>query len=127
MNPDRRTFFAFCTSAAYAIVLMVFLLLPSDSLPKIKILSVDKIWHFLSYFILTLALMFSFREGRYRIWFSRRWSFIIAMIHGGLTEILQGFIPGRSAGMDDWIANCLGIATAILGFKLFPKFFEKQK
>ena len=127
MNPDRRAFFAFIATAAYAVVLMVFLLLPSDSLPKIRILSVEKLWHFLTYFILTLALMLSFREGSYRIWFSRRWSFILAMIHGGISEILQEFIPGRTAGIDDWIANCLGIAAAILGFKLFPKFFERRE
>lgn len=127
MNPDRRTFIAFSLTGVYALFLFVILLQPSDNIPQMKLLSVDKIWHFLSYFFLTLALMFSFRSGHYRIWYSGRLSFIIAMIHAGLTEIIQKFVPGRASGLDDWIANCIGIGLAILGLKLFPRFFEKQE
>ncbi len=126
MNPKQRSFISFSLSALYALVLMILLLLPGESLPKIKILSLDKLWHALSYFILTFALMFSFREGHYPISFSRRYSFIIAIIHATSSETLQIFVPGRSATIYDWVANCLGIAIAISGYKLFPKFFEKS-
>lgn len=106
---------------------MVALLLPSDSLPVHKIFSVDKFWHFITYFILTLSLIFSFREGYWQLWFNRRWSLIIALAHAGLSEILQAFSPGRSAGLDDWIANCVGIGLALLLLKIFPKSFEKKR
>jgi VanZ family protein len=123
---DRRSLIYFFLTAAYAIFLMVILLLPSDSLPVHKVFSVDKVWHFATYFVLTLALIFSFREGHWQIWFNRRWSLIIALVHSGLSEILQGFSPGRSSDLSDWFANCIGIGLALLLLNIFPKFFEKD-
>ena len=77
------------------------------------------------YFLLALGLMFSFREGNYQRWYNRRWTFIIGLLHASLSETFQIFSPGRSSNIYDWIANCAGIALALLGLKLFPKFFEK--
>ncbi|MDZ7796094.1 MAG: VanZ family protein [Candidatus Marinimicrobia bacterium] len=126
MNSTPRSFFYFLFTGSYAIFLLTFLLLPSDSLPEHKILSADKLWHMLSYFLLALGLMFSFREGGWKRWYNRRWSLIISLGHAGFSEVLQEFVPGRSASIDDWIANCIGIGLALLGLNLFPKFFEKS-
>jgi len=123
---DKRSFIYFILTGLYAALLMFVLLLPGDSFPVHKVFSVDKFWHILTYFILTLTLMFSFREGNWQRWFNRRWSLIIALIHGGVSEVLQGFSPGRSAGLDDWVANCIGIGLALLLLNIFPKFFEKK-
>ncbi|MFO7840738.1 MAG: VanZ family protein [Fidelibacterota bacterium] len=126
MNSSRRSFFYFVFTGLYAIILLTFLLLPADSLPSHKILSVDKLWHMLSYFLLALGLMFAFREGGWRHWYNRRWSLIISLGHAGFSEVFQEFVPGRSASFGDWIANCIGIGLALLGLKLFPEFFEKS-
>ncbi len=123
---DRRSLIYFVLTAIYAVFLMVVLLLPSESLPVHEVFSVDKIWHFSTYFVLTLALIFSFREGHWQIWYNRRWSLIIALIHSGLSEILQGFSPGRTSDLADWFADCMGIALALLLLNIFPKFFEKN-
>ena len=123
---DRRSFIFFVVSSVYAILLMVILLLPSESLPVHKVFSLDKIWHMGTYFILALALIFSFREGHWQIWYNRRWTLIISLVHAGISEILQGFSPGRSSDLADWIANCIGVGLALLLLNIFPKFFEKQ-
>ncbi len=122
----RRSFLYFLLTGIYASALLVILLLPYDTLPVHKIFSVDKFWHAFTYLILTFALMFSFREGNWKRWFNRRWSLIIALSHAGISEILQNFSPGRSAGLDDWVANCIGIGLALLFLNIFPKFFEKK-
>ncbi len=123
---ERRSLVYFVLTAVYAIFLMVVLLLPSESLPVHKIFSVDKVWHFATYFVLALALIFSFREGYWQIWYNRRWSLIIALVHAGLSEILQNFSPGRASDLTDWFANCMGIALALLLLNIFPGFFEKN-
>ncbi len=123
---DRRSFLYFVISGIYGILLMTVLLLPSESLPVHKIFSVDKIWHFSTYFILAVTLMFSFREGHWQIWYNRRWTLIISLVHAGISEILQEFSPGRSSDLADWIANCIGIGLALLLLNIFPKFFERE-
>jgi VanZ family protein len=127
MIPNRRTFFFFVLTVLYAVLLMTVLLLPSDSIPAHRLFSVDKLWHFLTYFILALSLMFSFREGGWDRRYNRRWSLVTALAHAGVSEVLQVFVPGRSAGLDDWLANCIGIGIALLGLHLFPRFFEKAQ
>ncbi len=123
---DRRSLIYFLITALYAVFLMVILLLPSDSLPVHKVFSVDKIWHFGTYFLLAFGLIFSFREGHFQIWYNRRWTLIIALTHAGVSELLQGFSPGRASDLADWLVNCVGIGMALLLLNIFPKFFEKD-
>ncbi|MEA2077700.1 MAG: VanZ family protein [Candidatus Marinimicrobia bacterium] len=123
---DRRSLIYFTLTTVYAVFLMIILLLPSDSLPVHKVFSVDKVWHFATYFLLALGLIFSFREGHWQIWYNRRWTLIISLVHAGVSEILQGFSPGRASDLSDWFANCLGIGLALLLLNIFPKFFEKS-
>ncbi len=124
---ERRSFLYFVLTGAYAVLLMVVLLLPSDSLPVHKVFSVDKFWHILTYFLLTLGLVFSFREGHWQRWYNRRWTLILSLAHAGVSEVLQGFSPGRASDLTDWIANCIGIGLALLLLNIFPKFFEKDR
>ena len=121
---DRHSLLYFTLSAVYAIFLMIILLLPSDSLPVHKVFSPDKIWHIGTYFILALCLIFSFREAHYQIWFTRRWTLIIALVHGGLSELLQGLSQGRTSDLAVYIAHCIGIGLALLLLYVFPQFFE---
>ncbi len=123
---DKRSFIYFILTGLYAALLMLVLLLPGDSLPVHKVFSVDKVWHFATYFVLAFGLIFSFREGHWQIWYNRRWTLIIALIHSGISEVLQGFSPGRASDLSDWIANCIGIGLALLLLNIFPKFFEKD-
>lgn len=41
---------------------------------------------------------------------------LLTSLYGALDEIHQSFVPGRSAGIDDWIADTLGALTAILAY-----------
>jgi len=124
---DRRSFIYFVLTGIYAITLLIVLLLPSDSLPVHKVFSPDKFWHIFTYFLLAVGLIFSFREGHFQIWFNRRWTLIISLIHAGISEVLQGFSSGRASDLADWIANCIGIGLALLLLNIFPKFFEKSR
>lgn len=68
----------------------------------------DKLYHFIGYF--GLALVF--------LWYSTSKSLRFAMIlvgtaaiHGGSTELLQQFVPGRVADLSDFWMNLFGIAA----------------
>lgn len=122
---EKRSFVYFVLTGLYGLLLLIVLLLPSDSLPVHKVFSPDKFWHMFTYFLLALGLILSFREGHWQIWYNRRWTLIISLVHAGFTEIFQGFSPGRSSDIADWIANCIGIGLALLLLNIFPKFFEK--
>jgi VanZ family protein len=54
----------------------------------------------------------------------RRWPmavFLIVAFIGAADETLQAYTPGRSSDVDDWIADALGAATALIVVqRLFP-------
>jgi VanZ family protein len=47
---------------------------------------------------------------------SARGGFVLATIWGAIDEIHQAFVPLRSSGLDDWLADLIGAFTgAMLG------------
>jgi uncharacterized protein YfiM (DUF2279 family) len=69
----------------------------------------DKLSHFLS-FVALAALLFRFRRDVAATWIA-----VGLAALGGVTEILQLLVDGRSASWGDWFADCLGIG---LGFAI---------
>lgn len=72
--------------------------------------------HFLAYGVL-LFLIQAATAKRSRL---RYFLFLLAFLHGGICEYLQGFIPGRWPSLGDMIANSLGLVLsyAFLNAKL---------
>ena len=76
----------------------------------------DKLLHALAYFIYGISLIM-FIQANFRT-MSRKQILIAALGFGllfGLSdEYHQSFIPGRMAGIDDWIADSIGILISLL-------------
>lgn len=80
-------------------------LLPAPPLTK-KQIPIDKLFHGVAYFFLTL----SFREG-----YKKKSTFFIAALLGfigAIVEAIQALIPWRQASLGDLIANLVGISIA---------------
>ena len=54
----------------------------------------------------------------------------IAAIYGCVDELSQRAVPGRHAGIDDWIADVLGAGVGVIAFSLMSfaivKFFARS-
>ena len=90
----------------YLIAILAASSIPGRSMPKIIILSPDKLLHMTEYFILAILAYLSFKK------FSK--SLIIGLIlFAIMDEIFQSFIPGRSPSVFDVIADILGMTIVI--------------
>lgn len=91
----------------------IFLASSQSRIAAPNISNVDKIGHFLVYAWLALLLVRCPRNGaRQSIGF---WgAVVLASLYGISDEIHQGFTPGRSIELADWVADTLG-ATAGAG------------
>ncbi|MBW8816064.1 MAG: VanZ family protein [Caulobacterales bacterium] len=81
---------------------------PQADLPGVK--ADDKVEHATAWFLLTASgYVLSPRRG---------WAIpLFAALFGVLVEVLQGVLPfGRDAEVGDWIADCVGVAVAVLGY-----------
>ena len=96
--------------AGFAISILaicVLSLLPEDELPDVSLS--DKIGHFIAYgMIVTLGLI------GYRGLAAATAVIVGAIALGGLLEIGQLFVPGRSADLLDFVANCIGVVAGVL-------------
>lgn len=87
--------------------------LPSDDLPSLQILSVDKLAHCAVYFV--LGWLMNLWLGRKAVKASRRnLIFVLLLISALADEYHQSFIPGRSVSVFDFLANALGLGIAWL-------------
>ena len=68
----------------------------------------DKVAHFLEFG--GLAFLVARASGNVRT------AFVVAALWGALDEVHQSFVPGREAGVPDWIADLVGgLAGGVLG------------
>lgn len=103
---------------ALAYVAAVFYLgsIPAPPLPELPQVGSDKVGHFLAFFGLVVPFI---RAGRYA-WPAlsdptlRVASCLAASVVGGLLEVYQMAVPGRSAELGDWLADCVGAVLAAL-------------
>lgn len=76
----------------------------------------DKIFHFFAFFaygaFVAMFLVVNFKNISLK---QTVWTvLIIGSIYGASDEFHQYFVPGRMAGVDDWIADTLGTAFSLL-------------
>jgi VanZ family protein len=89
----------------------IWVLSSQSTLPKPKgPFGIDKVQHFIAYFVLAAALGLWFSPGR---WQKRKWkpfsvSAVIAALYGIIDEIHQHFVPGRDCNVWDWLADSVG-------------------
>jgi VanZ family protein len=56
------------------------------------------------------------------------WAIILPILYGGLIEILQHFIPGRTCEWGDWFTDILGVlAGYFLSRIIYPKILTPER
>lgn len=98
----------------YWIALVIGTSLPTVSVPSVAF--GDKIVHFATYLILSallnLTLLYQNKNDLLKSKHTVS-AFIIVSIYGALDEIHQGFIPGRSQDIFDWLADTIGALAGV--------------
>ncbi|MFA6924093.1 MAG: VanZ family protein [Bacteroidales bacterium] len=107
-------------SLIWALIIFVFSAIPGNDISAfdfLKNISADKIVHFGLYCVFNFLLIFGFKRQytsnrlRYK---SYSYSFIIAVIYGGMLEIFQKyFFTGRTCDIMDFMANVAGCLSGI--------------
>lgn len=116
-------FFVHLPFVIYLIVLTILLAMPSQDLPETFEVS-DKMKHFFAFFVLSFLLGMSlhFQEKFRNI--AKYSVFVVlalASFYGGLTEVIQSYVPGRSCDFIDWMFDLGGVLLGILAFLIFIK------
>lgn len=99
---------------AYLALIFSISSIPSDAIPGPKLFSIDKVYHIIEYFILSLLVL------RLMIYHKVKHAYLIAILiaalYGVTDEFHQGFVPGRLFSYYDMVANAVG-ASLVLIFK----------
>lgn len=90
----------------YLITILGVSSIPGNSLPRVIILSPDKLLHMTEYAILAILAYLGFRRFSITLVFG-------LVIFTCFDEIWQSFIPGRSPSVYDVIADIIGILIVI--------------
>jgi len=96
--------------------------LPALTLPKVELISADKIAHMGVYGLLAILCYISLIHISQRNTFYYRalsWSMVITSLYGASDEFHQYFVPNRSSEIQDWLADFAGALVAVLIIKYF--------
>jgi surface polysaccharide O-acyltransferase-like enzyme len=87
-----------------------------EDMLKIDIPNIDKLFHFIEYFVLGALLIRAFANSSDRTNFKFIFllSILIAFIYGALDEFHQRFIPGRSPEIFDILSDIIGSLSGAL-------------
>lgn len=103
---------------------LIFLLSSQQRLPGwISVFSgTDKLVHAAAYAVLCLWLLFGARGPRNR---SMWWCACACSLYGITDEYHQGFVPGRTQDVWDWVADTTGAVLCVLLWQRFgPRLLE---
>ena len=87
-----------------------------EDIPKIDIPNIDKLFHFVEYFILGALLIRAFANSSDKANFKLilLLSILIASIYGALDEFHQRFVSGRSPEIFDVLSDIIGSFSGAL-------------
>ncbi len=104
-------------AAGYMSAIIAVSSIPGKKVPE---LMNDKLGHFLAYFFLALlvaAALAGFRTPTSH-WVRMVSALLFTCAFGISDEWHQSFVPGRFAGLDDFVADALGASTSIAGLAM---------
>ncbi|MGB0165475.1 MAG: VanZ family protein [Luteibaculum sp.] len=107
----------------WAFIIAVLALIPANMFPDedlLGALKLDKLIHFLEYFILCLLVMVGFKKHYFYGGFNYHpnISAIVACVFFGcIIELLQNFVTTRSFEWKDILANNAGILAGVIVFR----------
>jgi len=115
-------------SVLVAIIILVLSLVPIDTSAGSALINfphADKVAHFMLYGLLSFLLLHELHRnfnGKFSVIL---FTLILCLSYGGVIEIFQSFIDGRSAEAYDLLADFLGSLMAIPAFFLFKRLFAR--
>ena len=123
MKTRTKTYILLILCIIWTILIFVLCTMPQNSLPKIKILHIDKAAHFGFFFIQSVLISLLMRSRTKRSFFQIIvLSTLQAFIYGGLIEILQNEFFNRTGDWYDLLADTLGgFCGAIVCAGLFKR------
>lgn len=110
----------FILPISLSVLLIIVSILPLPKLPEVKFIASDKLGHLLAFLVLVMTYLWAFTKQKERVFNVKTYSiisFIICLIIGGVTELLQHFLPIKRFG--DWYDFYFDIAGIILGIMIF--------
>jgi len=106
---------AWTPAAIWAVVILFFSIFPTNSPEMITRGYIDKIAHFLEYFILAALMVKAYgRVGNFTFRKSLSFTLILGGVYGILLELAQIPVPGRHAELYDAAANMIGIISGVI-------------
>ncbi|HWA05588.1 MAG TPA: VanZ family protein [Ignavibacteria bacterium] len=106
----------------WALIIFVQSSFPAVELPKVEIISFDKLVHMGVFGLLAGLCYISLIHLSSDSNFTQNaflWSAIITIIYGASDEFHQYFVPNRSSEVQDWFADIAGIVIMLLIIKYF--------
>ena len=101
---------------AYWLLLLVSTHLPSESIPHLRVW--DKLVHFGAYAVLAFLLAWVVSvHGRVSLR-TYAWLLLVAVCYGGVDELAQNFVRGRTADVWDWSADLIGATAGLVAHRL---------
>ena len=124
-DPDLVTWII---TAAWAIMMLVLLMLPGKAIPLHMEHNEDKLYHFGMFAILSALAVLSVRNFR-RVLYLTNSSFVMAFgaCFGIATELAQGGVPGRTTSTMDGLANIAGVFAGIILINLIMFYRSNPK
>ncbi len=98
--------------------------LPGTDLPEISFKLNDKLIHVIMYLVLSILFLNASWKEKFLKIPKKRIVMTVLMSVGFIaviTEIIQGFIPGRNTSLYDTIANLIGVVIGFLVFLIMRK------
>lgn len=104
----------------WSVFIFILCAMPNEDIPDphLNIPHLDKVAHFGLFFILSVLLCYALPKKKQYLYFI---PIFIALIYGGLLEILQYYFFNRSGDIWDLVAD---IAGGISGCLLFPPIYR---
>lgn len=111
-------------------ILYVSIIRSVPEVPVIQFEGLDKVVHFLMYFLLSGVVCYELYRQKYTFkdMKMRLWGLLYPMVYGGVIELLQeNFFPPRTGDWFDWLADALGAVSAFFLAKyLLPKYVKPE-
>ena len=128
-----RTRNSYIKSIVWSIVILLACTLPAKRVSKVSLFDIghmDKVFHFLMYFIFSIILYFDlykYRNALKNKYFIYLFIFLIPLVWGSIIELVQFYaLLNREGSIADIIANVSGIITGILFILIAGKYLLKN-
>jgi len=125
MNPGSTNSWSRKAPAiGWALLIFALSSIPSSALPKIALLTYDKLIHVIIFFIFGILVYFAFGLKGNSVSFRWSQSFMVLLIviaYGVLDEFHQSFVPGRTPDFYDAMADTAGGCLSAVSVFLYTR------